>query len=41
MLKDSLGQNDPVGSGFSGSWEKLTGVQATQDEVDELLFGDP
>ena len=24
---------------FRGSWEKLTGVEATQDEVEEGLFG--
>ena len=28
-----------VGSGFSGNWEKLAGVEATQDEVEEGLFG--
>ena len=28
-----------VGSGFSGSWERLAGVEATQDEVEEGLFG--
>ena len=27
------------GSGFSGSWERLTGIEATQDEVKEGLFG--
>ena len=27
------------GSGFSGSWERLTGIEATQDEVEEGLFG--
>ena len=26
-----------VGSGFSGNWEKLAGVEATQDEVEEGL----
>ena len=26
-------------SGFSGSWERLTGIEATQDEVKEGLFG--
>ena len=25
------------GSGFSGSWERLTGIEATQDEVEEGL----
>ena len=29
-----------IGSGFSGNWEKLAGVQATQDEVKEGLFGE-
>ena len=28
-----------VGSGFSGSWERLAGIEATQDEVEEGLFG--
>ena len=28
-----------IGSGFLGNWEKLTGVEATQDEVEEGLFG--
>ena len=28
-----------VGSGFSENWEKLAGVEATQDEVEEGLFG--
>ena len=28
-----------IGSGFLGNWEKLAGVEATQDEVEEGLFG--
>ena len=28
-----------VGSGFSGNWEKPAGVETTQDEVEEGLFG--
>ena len=28
-----------VGSGFSGELGKLAGVEATQDEVEEGLFG--
>ena len=28
-----------VGSGFSGSWERLAEIEATQDEVKEGLFG--